>query len=81
MVTPSQRGRARLRVRERCLVGVNEFGIRPSRFTDSKITNNAKIGAVHGALFDPAARRITGGNCVVMVCQKKNVRVFNQLGV
>ena len=80
MVTPSHRGRARLSVRERCLVGVKEWGISPIRLTDKRITKREKIGAAHGALCGPAARRITGGSCVTRVCQAKKIRDVNQLG-
>ena len=81
MVTPSQSGRASLNVRERWLVGVKELGMSPKRLTDRRMINKAKIGAAQGALFWPAARSITGGSWVVIVCQKKKIRVLSQLGV
>lgn len=80
IVVPSQKGMARLRVKDRWLVGVNEFGISPIRLTERRIINSEKIGAAQGALLGPAARRITGGSCVANDCQAKKIREVNQLG-
>jgi len=71
MVTPSQKGKAKLRVKDKWLVGVNEWGINPSKLTDNRITKREKIGAAHGALCRPAARSIIVGSCVAKVCHVK----------
>ena len=79
-MAPSQSGRARLSVRDRWLVGVKEWGIRPRRLMERRVTNRANIGAAQGAEWGPAARRTRAGRLVAKVENAKVVRVVTQLG-
>lgn len=76
-MTANQSGIASLNVREKWLVGVKEWGVKPKRLLESKIIKRANMSGAQGLDVLPADRKNRGGKSSVSDCHRTKMRVGN----